>query len=472
MARQRLRRGLQTALASPFRAEFDVVDDFGPELSQSSANAVEGCPEVSGCASRQRTKSSFSVQFINSGNFSDEQLASFKEKLPILLDARRGLLAQEAEDDEEILQEHFELHIRRSNILEDSWEALQEAAYLELLAPKLRIEYAGEQAQDQGGVAQDWFCGVGHALAADAGSDESASILTMGASSRMLIPRPVRKEADDSAEGRYRDLFGCGRFLALATLHGGRPLPMPLSPFVCKYLVGAPVELSDMKLLDGDFYRQRVEPLLSPDGLEEVEAALGEPLTFLSVPTELRPAEELEPGGACRKVTKENLHRYLVLLCEAFLCSELREELQCLVQGFWDVLPLEALRAARLEASDLAILLTGSCGVDVGEWRRYSDQQADAGLVISWFWEIVEEMTEDLRRQLLRFATGSARLPPGGFAALKPRFGVAISSAGSEEHLPHAHTCINQIVLHRYSSKEKLRCKLSKALPTESFGFA
>jgi len=472
MARQRLRRGLQTALASPFRAEFDVVDDFGPELSQSSANAVEGCPEVSGCASRQRTKSSFSVQFINSGNFSDEQLASFKEKLPILLDARRGLLAQEAEDDEEILQEHFELHIRRSNILEDSWEALQEAAYLELLAPKLRIEYAGEQAQDQGGVAQDWFCGVGHALAADAGSDESASILTMGASSRMLIPRPVRKEADDSAEGRYRDLFVCGRFLALATLHGGRPLPMPLSPFVCKYLVGAPVELSDMKLLDSDFYRQRVEPLLSPDGLEEVEAALGEPLTFLSVPTELRPAEELEPGGACRKVTKENLHRYLVLLCEAFLCSELREELQCLVQGFWDVLPLEALRAAHLEASDLAILLTGSCGVDVGEWRRYSDQQADAGLVISWFWEIVEEMTEDLRRQLLRFATGSARLPPGGFAALKPRFGVAISSAGSEEHLPHAHTCINQIVLHRYSSKEKLRCKLSKALPTESFGFA
>ena len=98
--------------------------------------------------------------------------------------------------------------------------------------------------------------------------------------------------------------------------------------------------------------------------------------------------------------------RYLVLLCEAFLCSELREELQqhgymgtastiffteeipatprvlrCLVQGFWDVLPLEALRAAHLEAvhqhvretfwflkcfceaSDLAILLTGSCGV-------------------------------------------------------------------------------------------------------------
>ena len=30
-------------------------------------------------------------------------------------------------DSKEILQEHFELHIRRSNILEDSWEALQEA---------------------------------------------------------------------------------------------------------------------------------------------------------------------------------------------------------------------------------------------------------------------------------------------------------------------------------------------------------
>mmetsp|Transcript_55807 Transcript_55807/g.130278 ORF Transcript_55807/g.130278 Transcript_55807/m.130278 type:complete len:641 (-) Transcript_55807:67-1989(-) len=457
MARQRLRHGLKTALASPFHAEFD--GNFG--------HHVQG--------GRGRLERSFSFQFMNSGRIPDEQLESIQEKLPILLEARRELLAKEADFDEEMLPEHFTLQIRRSHTLEDSWQALQEAAYLELLAPKLLMQYTGEEAEDQGGVAQDWFSAVGNALAADAGDDGSTSILATGKSSRMLIPRPVLcKESDGSAEGRYQDLFLCGRFLALAVLHGGRPLPMPLSPLVCKYLVGAPVELSDVKRLDCDFYRQRVEPLTRPNGLEEVEAALGEPLTFVSAPTELRPAEELEEGGANCLVTAQNLPRYLRLLCDAFLCGELREELQCLVRGFWDVLPLEALEAARLEASDLAILLMGSCALDLDEWKKFSVESAEAGAsdVITWFWEVVEEMPDDLRRQLLRFATGSARLPAGGFSALKPLFAVTVSAAGSEQHLPHAHTCINQLVLHRYTSKEQLRSKLSKALPTESFGFA
>ncbi|OLP93186.1 Uncharacterized protein AK812_SmicGene24952 [Symbiodinium microadriaticum] len=118
---------------------------------------------------------------------------------------------------------------------------------------------------------------------------------------------------------------------------------------------------------------------------------------------------------------------------------------------------------------------------DVGEWRRYSDQQADAGLVISWFWEIVEDSMAALRSPAAAFASlgivpcvaVDVIMPPGGFAALKPRFGVARNIFRGLGRAPptrsldlrRAHTCINQIVLHRYSSKEKLRCKLSKVQP-------
>ena len=45
---------------------------------------------------------------------------------------------------------------------------------------------------------------------------------------RMLIPRPVGYA--EEREGRFRDLLLAGRFLALSVLHGGRPLPLPLSP--------------------------------------------------------------------------------------------------------------------------------------------------------------------------------------------------------------------------------------------------
>jgi len=236
-------------------------------------------------------------------------------------------------------------------------------------------------------------------------------------------------------------------------------------------MVGKPVDLDDVKSLDPDFYHQRVAPLLQPGGLDAVEKALGEPLTFMSAPTELRCAEELDLGGALRVVTEENKERYLMLLCEAFLCSELREELQCLLKGFWDVLPLVALQKAGLEASDLSMFLMGSHSLDLAEWREFTVEHGE-GRVLEWFWQTLQESDEQTRRQLLRFCTGSSRLPPGGFAELSPRFTVEVSGAGSPEHLPHAHTCINKLVLHQYSSPCQLRGKLLQALPTESFGFA
>jgi len=96
------------------------------------------------------------------------------------------------------------------------------------------------------------------------------------------------------------------------------------------------------------------------------------------------------------------------------------------------------------------------------------------------------------------------RVKMGSF--LLTSFVEEVSNAGSPEHLPHAHTCINKLVLHRcsdqsrrmlerhrdswqlvhmwftcgfsvdqwtrYSSKGQLREKLLHALPTEGFQFA
>jgi hypothetical protein len=46
------------------------------------------------------------------------------------------------------------------------------------------------------------------------------------------------------------------------------------------------------------------------------------------------------------------------------------------------------------------------------------------GLVLLWFWEVLKDFNEEQRRLLLRFCTGSSRVPPGGFAELQPNFAV------------------------------------------------
>lgn len=186
-----------------------------------------------------------------------------------LLQARRSLLEEEGHDfpedlgfeiamsrwfplhfgssdtafGEEMLPPCFEIAVSRSAVLEESYTALQAAPPVEFLAP-LTVRYLGEEGQDRGGVTQDWFSAVGRALTEGAQQDDSESVFCVGKSSRMLIPRPVGPCGD--REKRFRDLFLAGRFLALAVLHSGQPLPLPLSPLVCKYMVGKPIDLEEM----------------------------------------------------------------------------------------------------------------------------------------------------------------------------------------------------------------------------------
>jgi ubiquitin-protein ligase E3 C len=81
----------------------------------------------------------------------------------------------------------------------------------------------------------------------------------------------------------------------------------------------------------------------------------------------------------------------------------------------------------------------------------------------SWFWEVVSEMTDSERQQLLLFATSCSRAPLLGFSALEPKFGI---NAGNEDDqaLPSASTCMNLLKLPRYKSKQQLKAKLLLAI--------
>merc|ERR1712187_837602 len=100
-----------------------------------------------------------------------------------------------------------------------------------------------------------------------------------------------------------------------------------------------------------------------------------------------------------------------------------------------------------------------------------TSRRAKAAEVKSWFWELVREFDADTRCALLQFVTGSSRLPLGGFKELDPKFSVDVSQGNSSEHLPHAHTCANKLVLHEYTSKQQLCEKLKIAVLSEGFGF-
>ena len=70
-------------------------------------------------------------------------------------------------------------------------------------------------------------------------------------------------------------------------------------------------------------------------------------------------ATPLCSGGAARRVTAANLHEYIGLFSEHLLCGTLRREAAALLRGVWSVVPLAAMRQARLSGTELGSLFEG-----------------------------------------------------------------------------------------------------------------
>jgi len=454
-ARKRMEETLRLALAHPFRAELE--QGFGRLRRSVSGDLGDGGDAAVARAAWVDKEEPLA------GSLSSKRKALINDRRQWLLNKSAGAAS---------LPGHLSLTVRRERLLEETWSVLFDRLVSELLAPRISVTFEGEKGFDAGGLTRDWFDSVGRALAEHANEMRGTGLLTT-APDQTLLPRPVGQDHGDvptEEQEKYRELLSLGRFMALAVFHE-HPLPLSFSLILCKHLLCVPVGMDDVRQLDPEFYRGRVEQVLKDGGLDETVAALGEPLTFVSAPTELRQApEDLKPGGASIAVTESNKTEYVQLLCEDHLCGGIRREIQCLLQGFWDVLPLEAMRRCQVGPRELSVLISGVADLDPDEWRQHSNNRGGSQ-VHDWFWEFVRELNLEERCMLLHFATGSSRLPPGGFAELQPSFTVAVSDSGSSSHLPHAHTCVNQIVLPRYISQEQMRKKLLQAISTEEFDF-
>ena len=70
------------------------------------------------------------------------------------------------------------------------------------------------------------------------------------------------------------------------------------------------------------------------------------------------------------------------------------------------------------DAHELGFLLSGDPEIDVADWKehtRYLGEFHDKHMVIRWFWEKIESLSQEMRRKFIRFSTGSSRLPIEGF---------------------------------------------------------
>ena len=248
-------------------------------------------------------------------------------------------------------------------------------------------------------------------------------------------------------------------------------------PTLYKHMCGWPCQIADLEQVDEEIYGN-LKKLLDMDPSEVEYLCLD--FTVTEETMGMKQTVELVPGGADIDVTGDNLPEYMEATLQYKMMGRVKPQLNELLLGFFDVIPEPILTI--FDFQELELLMCGLPEIDLHDWRNnteYSgefDRGGASNDVVSWFWEVVEEMDQEMRARLLQFVTGTSGVPSRGFAVLQGndgnvrKFTVHGIEVGSCLY-PRAHTCFNRIDLPMYDDKADLKQKLELAVTMVATGF-
>ncbi|KAG0372985.1 hypothetical protein BGX24_012320 [Mortierella sp. AD032] len=350
---------------------------------------------------------------------------------------------------------HAQVH--RGSVFEDGYE------HLNHLGPKLKgriaisfIDQYGmpEAGIDGGGVFKEFLTSlVLQAFDTNYG-------LFMNTSDQLLYPNPHRFAQERTQLKHYEFL---GRILGKA-LYEGILIDAAFAGFFLSKCLGQVNYLDDLPSLDPVLYRG----LMFLKNQAEDFQALSLNFTVDDEEMGQTVSKELIPNGTNIMVTRENRIRYIYLMAHYRLNTQIDRQCRAFFQGLSDLIDPKWLWM--FNQQELQVMLGGAqTGISLKDLQQnvvYSNfERTDP--TIEYFWSVVEEMSEEDRRLLVKFVTSCARPPLLGFAELNPK--LCIRNAGQEEdRLPTSSTCMNLLKLPAFTSRQRLKEKLMYAIHSEA----
>jgi len=379
------------------------------------------------------------------------------------------------------------IKVKREDIVQDTLDSIARLKPSEF-RKKLKVQFAGEDGVDEGGVKKEFF-----ELLVEKLYDPNYAMFTYNSSNKTYWFNSGSFESNLQYE-----MFGA--LLGMA-IYNQVILSIRFPPVVYEKLLVddpagfIPCTLDTLMDIQPILAKSLTEMLEFEGNVEEVFCR-----NFVSSYESFGAVVEvpLKEGGDTIPVTNANRAEYVDLYVNWFFNQSIHEKFSSFKFGFLRCMEVEedapspagAARpvagAAKVKSVnmflklfrpvDLELLVCGNPVLDFQEYRNntdYADGYDANSDQCRWFWEVVlESFDDDQRRELLTFVTGSDRAPPKGLGAPEAR--LTLSRQGPDcESLPTAHTCFNHLLIPAYPTKEKLEAKLRLAITfNQGFGIA
>lgn len=343
-------------------------------------------------------------------------------------------------------------------MLADSFRQLMKLSSETLKTQKCKVQWVGEDGMDCGGLTREFFFKLSRSL-----FNPYYGLFQYSAYGSYTVQiSPFSSQIDDAIQW----FQFAGRVIGYAIIQG-QLLDVFFSRHFYKSLLNKPFTLSDIESVDTSFYNSLV--YIQENDPESLQ------LTF-SIEEEVFGdliETDLKKNGSKIAVTQSNKNEYIKLLLEWRLTKGIKPQMEALVAGLTEMVPLHLL--SRFDAQELEWVIAGTPEINVDDWRNnteYTGGYSATHNVVIWFWEIVESYTNEQKLRLLQFVTGTSSVPFEGFKALRGNGSLQrfqLQMTGAPNSLPVAHTCFNRLDLPCYSSKQQLREKLTTAFEESEF---
>jgi len=364
--------------------------------------------------------------------------------------------------------QHLVMNVRRDRILEDTlWHFLKPPLNnpAQLRQKPFQIKFVSEDGIDQGGLTREFYTVLTHGFV-----DPSPALFTHSAVDDYTYQiNPLSGVNPEHLE--YFELLG--KVMA-KSIFDGVQLDVHFSSAFYKSLLDIPLRFDDLEKVDTELHKSLLY-------LRDTEI---DPLClciFFTVSYDefgvVRDVE-LKEGGKDIEVTDANKEEFIRLKMKWRLEDRVAEQRDAVRKGFFQVMAKEELAALDLDDRELELILCGIPKIDVDDWRKntaYKSGYKEGDQVIKLFWEVLSEWDDELRSAVLRFATGTPKVPVEGFGALKGSGGPKLFTIQKVKwdltRLPQAATCFNTLYLPPYETADQLKEKLEFAVTEAAEGF-
>ncbi|XP_078254962.1 ubiquitin-protein ligase E3A-like isoform X2 [Rhinoraja longicauda] len=354
------------------------------------------------------------------------------------------------------VQPYLRLKVRRDHMIDDALVRLEMIATENPsdLKKQLYVEFEGEQGVDEGGVSKEFF-----QLVVEEIFNPDIGMFTYDNETKQFWFNPTSFEND----GQFTLI---GIVLGLA-IYNHCILDVHFPMVIYRKLMGKKGTLEDLADSHPVLYRS-LKNVLEYEGNVEEDMMITFEVSYndlFGVPI----THNLKESSEDIPVTNQNKKEFVQLYTNYILNQSVEKQFRAFNRGFHMVTNESPLKYL-FRPEEIEQLICGSKNLDfhaLEEATEYDGGFTKESRIVRDFWDITHSLPEEQKRQFLQFTTGSDRAPVGGLGKIK----LIITKNGPDsDRLPTTHTCFNVLLLPDYSTKDKLKERLLKAI-TYSKGF-